>query len=275
MNAPLTLSRYKLSIFTTCQRKFQARYLLDPRWPLPPPAPPSLEAEQGIRFHALMQRHFSGLPLALETESEAVQSWWQAFQDNPPRIPAGDIFPEYALSVPIVADESLYLFGRFDLLVLTEKTATIIDWKTERTPRSPAKLKADLQTQLYLAALVEGGNALRRSYTPEQVTITYWFARHPQKSVTIPYDTATHTQSWARLTATANRLQDRLAAPDAIWPLTDDREACKKCNFQALCDRRTPSTEEQVDESIIEMYLEDLSLVPELNTSIEPQLPNS
>lgn len=238
----LQLSRYKLQAFLTCQRRFQLRYVSRMTWPTAPIVTALSDAfAQGELFHRLMEQHFRGLGVTLPAEADdTVKLWWDNFRRLPPDLPSGDRYPELGLSVPIAPidlDGKHYLFGRFDLLILTPTSAHIYDWKTERKPRSRGELAADWQTRLYQTMVVEGSAALGRSYKPEQVHMTYWFAAAPEQSVTIDYTQQAHARNWAELRATVERIDRRMVAANAVWPLTDNHDHCETCEFAAFCGR--------------------------------------
>ncbi len=265
----MQLSRYKLTTFLTCQRRFQLRYVTELRWPLQPVAPARAVAfQRGEQFHALMERHFLGMPVALDEGADArLAQWWQTFQQNPPNLPAGRRFPEVSLSVPIGGIDGgggHFLFGRFDLLILNDQTAHIFDWKTERNPRTESQLRDEWQTKLYLALATEGSSALGFDYHPEQVAITYWFTQAPEKSVTLRYDGQQHARNWATIRATAERIDRRLVAPTAIWPLTDNWAHCKTCAYRNFCGRNVGPEELDIDmfEAAIEDNLREVQLEP-------------
>lgn len=140
---------------------------------------------------------------------------------------------------------NIFLYGRFDLLILGENEAQIIDWKTERQPRSAQTLQNDWQTRLYWAMVVEGSAALGHRYTPEQVSMTYWFARAPEKSVTLRYSAQQHAKTWAELQATVEQLDSRLESPLAIWPLTENWKTCENCGYRPLCNRTIANSVEE------------------------------
>ena len=60
----------------------------------------------------------------------------------------------------------------YDLLIAQPDKAIILDWKTYRQPQKRANLAKNWQTRLYLYVLVETSE-----YTPEQITMTYWFVK--------------------------------------------------------------------------------------------------
>ena len=262
MNEKLLLSRNKLRSFLECQRRFQLRYVHKLAWPAQPAgAALSAALERGQQFHRLLEQHFLGFDVAVSAETDSnVIAWWQAFKRTPPHLPDGERFPEMALSVPIApidGDGGHYLFGRFDLLILSETGGHIFDWKTERNPRSAAQLRDDWQTRLYLTLLVEGAGGLGRQYKPEQMAITYWFAEAPEKSVTIRYDATQHTRNLAELKALVERVDRRMVAPNAIWPLTESLDTCRFCEFRSYCGRDVAVADPDLESA--EMALEDAS----------------
>lgn len=235
----ILLSRNKLNVFAACQRQFQLRYVSRLAWPNAP-IPANIETawQKGAIFHRLLEHHFLGMPTHLPPDADSdVAAWWRTFQTQPPNLPHGKLFPEFSLTVPIGQHA---IFGRFDLLITNPTEAHIFDWKTERTPRTATELREDWQTRLYLAMLIEGSEALGHAYAPEQVAITYWFARDPKQSVTIRYNSAEHTKTLAELTTTTTQLDRRLVAADAVWPLTENLTTCARCGFRSYCDRNEP-----------------------------------
>lgn len=258
----LTLSRGKLTTFLTCQRRFQLRHVTRLPWPDPPVSDETAAALlRGSLFHQMVERHFLGMPDFVPEDTEAnVLRWWETFRREPPRLLDGGRFPEASMTVAV---GEMHLFGRFDLLITNDTAAHIYDWKTERLPRSEWKLREDWQTRLYLALIVEGADALGHTYRPDEVAITYWFAEAPEQSVTIRYTTEWHRQNWAEIKATVGRIKRRLAAVDAIWPLTDDLHVCGSCHYRAYCGREMVVEEAPpVDEW--EMMWEDSAETTEL-----------
>ena len=237
MSDPLLLSQYKIATFEACQRRFQLGFVERVVWPDSPTSDSVTKALAcGKAFHKLLEQHYLDLRVdvpAAGTDAKLLR-WWQHFQQSPPMVPNGARHPEISLSVPV--GEHL-LFGRIDLLVLGDGFAHIFDWKTERKPRSEADLRAAWQTKVYLAMIAEGGEGLGRVYSPSQISLTYWFAADPAKSVTFRYDDEWHQQNWAELSALSTRIERRLQNPDAIWPLSADIEPCRRCRFAPLCGR--------------------------------------
>jgi CRISPR/Cas system-associated exonuclease Cas4 (RecB family) len=274
MNETLTLSRQRLQTFLICQRRFQLRYLKRLPWP---ESPLSQEAEaaveRGQRFHQLLERHFLGLPLAIDaTEDAELQRWWILFAQSGPALPAGRALAELSLTVPIGRH---LLTGRFDLLVIGEDEsgqpfAHVFDWKTSRPPEE-GQLPQDWQTRLYLALLAEGGRALspaNRAPGPDHIAMTYWYVTDPAAPRTIRYSQAWHTQNWAEIEALVARIDAQLATGD--WPLTDNWDHCRHCAYQAYCGRQAAG---QASPLVTETEYSDAEPDSEVEDWLEPELP--
>lgn len=262
----LTLSRYKLSTFLVCQRRFQLRYLQRLPWPdAPLDARTETAVSRGQQFHQLLERHFLRLPIQAEAiEDDELRGWWEAFQRHMPVLPNGRFLPEMTLTIPIGQH---LLTGRFDLLIAGEQAgqpfAHVFDWKTGKA-RKTADLQQDWQTRLYLAMLAEGGGALMengRSPAPEQISLTYWYVQQPDQPRTIRYNQAQHQQNWAELQTLVSNIEAHLASQE--WPLTPTLSHCQDCAYQLLCDRQQPGTAETAIEEVEDVALEQL----------EPDLP--
>lgn len=285
MSETLLLSRYKLTTFLACRRRFQLRYLEEAAWPAAPLAVAD-EARLGLgqQFHQLAQRHFLGLPVEKAAIADrTLRGWWLAFERFIlPEMPHGRhmphvrILPELTLTIPIGQH---LLHGRFDLLLIGEQNgapfARIFDWKTGRPPDETI-LRHDWQTRLYLAMLAEGGQALwgevRSPLQPEQISITYWYAGAPEKPLTIPYTATWHAQNSAEIAAIVAQIEAQQMA-GGVWPLTEDRTQCRVCAYQALCGRQeggTPalSATEGAMPLLADEEMEDLLALP-----LEPALP--
>jgi hypothetical protein len=235
MSQSLTFSRVKLADYLACRRRFQLRYERQLPWPASPLKTDAAGAlARGRQFHQLLQRHFLGLPVdeSLE-ETPELAGWWRLFQSQGPELPAGRRLPELSLTVPIGRH---FLTGRFDLLVIGDEGHHIYDWKTESRPRSPAALRDDLQTRVYLALAAEGAPALRDPVSPEAVSLTYWYATDPPAVVTLAYNLVWHEENWAFLRELAAEIEEQLAGGETL-PLTDDLAEGRRCAYQAYCGR--------------------------------------
>ena len=234
----LSMSRTRLETFLLCQRRFELRYLKELPWPIPPTAPEQATARQeGELFHQLIAQHYLALdsgPAEVGELAPPVREWWGNFLRSAPR-PAADarLFVEMSLAVPV---GNFLLTGRFDLVVVAPERVDIYDWKTGR-PRSNKALAEDWQTRLYLALVVEGGEALGLPrLSGDQVQMTYWYARSPADSQKIGYSQLDHRRNLGEINRILDDLDRQLAAGED-WPLTSDLSICARCAYQNYCGR--------------------------------------
>ena len=81
-------SQASLADYVDCPRRFQLRYLLEQAWPAVE-SEPLLErerlAEQGRRFHKLIQQHVEGLSPDILTPPPSepdLARWWQSYLNS-------------------------------------------------------------------------------------------------------------------------------------------------------------------------------------------------
>ncbi len=232
---PLIFSRARLVDFLTCPRRFELRYLRRLVWPAAPlDEKTAVSLQQGQQFHNLLERRFLHLPINIGDHSPTIRSWYNIFQQNKTMLPNGEYLPELTLTVPI---GNHFLTGRFDLLVQKNDHLHLFDWKTGR-PRNLAALHADWQTRLYLAMIVESGQAITPApITPENVSMTYWYVNEPNSPHHIRYDAAWHERNWAEIEEIVVDINGRLTTN--IWEKTTDSEECRNCPYQIYCSQRS------------------------------------
>lgn len=120
-------------MLATCPRKFQHLYL--EQLAAPPDAEQQERLSQGSQFHLLMQQWQLGLPIEplLHTD-KALQHWFQAFQSAAPEILslADETEPPLSQSEHTRTLEfaGYLLTVVYDLLLLGDRSAKILDWKT-------------------------------------------------------------------------------------------------------------------------------------------------
>ena len=247
MTDSLLLSRYKLTTFLACQRRFELRYLQKLPWPQRPLSVADEDVlARGQQFHQVLQRHFLGWEIEPATIGDAqVRQWYLLFQNSNLQLPNGRILTEMSLTIPLGQH---LLNGRFDLLILGENeqgqpTAHLFDWKTGKAQDS-SKLKQDWQTRIYLAMLAEGGSALfadeQAQLQPENIRITYWYVTDPDTPRTLTYSAKQHAENWADLQSLATQIDTHIG--QEIWPLTDDFAECQRCAYQTICQRQATGT---------------------------------
>jgi hypothetical protein len=271
MTERLTLAQHHLYTFQVCPRRFYLRFLARLPWPEAPLGAEQESAyERGRRFHRRVERHFLGLPVADETETdEVLRGWWAAFQNHGPKLPPGRSFVEAALTVPIGPDGHR-LTGRFDLLIVGDSadaggpTAALFDWKTGE-PRPNERLHRAWQTRVYLIALAEGGAALApdapAAFAPDRLSLTYWYVTEPDAPRLIAYDTATHRRNLAEVEAIVGEIDRQLAGGE--WPKTEDWTQCRHCAYRVYCGRQAAGVgqPDEVEDEEVDLF----------NAELEPQ----
>ena len=234
--AGFTFTQTALRTYRECPYRFRLRYLEGVPWPAFPTEPANEAAlERGQRFHELARQHFLGLDLSgqIGVADEEVARWWAALQAVPPDLsPYPRQYPEAGLSIPL---GPFRLAARYDLLVVGEEAALVVDWKTGRALPPPAVLAKDLQTRVYLFILAEGGATYHagRPFAPEALAILYWHPEGPRQS-RLPYDAGQHERDRAFLEALVAQIAGRPA--EEMLP-TDDLATCGPCSYAPLCGR--------------------------------------
>jgi hypothetical protein len=263
MEPPLALNRFMLADFSDCRRRFQLRYLRRYPWPEAPRPPGVAEVvEHGTRFHRLLQRHFLGIAVDEADLDSDLASTWRAFQQYGPAIAPGLRLPELMVTVPLGPHQ---LSGRFDLAVVDRQSIHIYDWKTG-VPQSASDLRTTWQTKVYLALAYVGAEALTQRHEQvgaKDISLTYWFARDPEKHVTFTYSLPWHQDSWRELRRLADHINAKLL-DDGAWPLTDNLEHCRTCTYRVRCGRQEVVRQVRIDEV-------DNTEPPRIG--IEPELP--
>lgn len=241
----MKLSQQQLNTLSTCPRRFQYTYLEQLISPLSPEQEERLA--WGNRFHLLMQQRELGLPIeSLVAEDPSlgdnltalIQAAPEIFNSNFNFNPDVQTFRE-AEHQRILNFQDHLLIGVYDLLIADNKTAQIIDWKTYPRPQNYGHLIKNWQTRLYPYLLVETSD-----YLPEQVSMTYWFVKSPQKqppqSLHFPYTEQQHQQNKQDLTQLIDQFHHYLEGYEQgePFPQVDINQGyCKSCQFGIRCQR--------------------------------------
>lgn len=265
----LQLSQTKIGTWQACKRKFQLRYVTGHEWPQPPfPADASAVIEQGEIFHMLAaQSYLLGDGFAFDPADlePPVDQWWEAFQTGRPMPKKGQtVRVESTLTASL--SQQIKLIGRLDLLFIGENGLEIFDWKTGN-PRRETDLRLDWQTRIYLALLYQSRAILGADgVSADQLSITYWYPRDPQKSVKISYDEAWHATNWAEMSTLSAQIETDLEQSQQPWPLTNNLKLCSNCGFNVICGREPgPSTEiEPQDEDASSEQSPEIEVHPDL-----------
>jgi hypothetical protein len=129
----------------------------------------------------------------------------------------------------------------YDLLILGEQQAQILDWKTYPRPQQSKWLAQRWQTRLYPFVLAETS-----PYPPEQISMTYWFiqaeptpSRQPE-SYRFIHSAALHQQTSQALVDLLNQLTKWLHGYEVGHPFPQTPEStghCDSCSFALRCQR--------------------------------------
>jgi len=260
------LSQQHLKRLESCPRQFQYADLQGSI------SPTSLILEErlawGRRFHLLMQQRELGLPIAaLMADEPQLREAFRGLIAAAPELfespPSGGMWRDAEHQRRLCFGEYL-LVAVYDLLIAGEKEAQIIDWKTYPRPQDRTALANNWQTRLYLYLLVETSD-----YSPEQVSMTYWFVRPVGRSlpekVTFSYDRETHRKTERDLRNLCDRLGDYLNRYERGEPFPQVDEAsgmCRSCPFARRCDRALETDRGSADETALPRQISDIEEIP-------------
>ena len=188
----IRLSQAQLNILQICPPQFQRLYIEQ----LGSPISPHIQENVlwGNQFHQLMQQHFLGLSIdAFLTENQDLKTVVDALllQVNQQHQLTANVWRE-AEHYRVLEKDNYLLTAIYDLLIIKEYQAEILDWKTYLQPQNRKKLEQNWQTKLYLYLLTETSD-----YSPEQISMTYWFVKIPQQpqSLTFQYSQELHQKN--------------------------------------------------------------------------------
>ena len=253
----VSISQGHLNFWETCKRKYRYKYVEELSL---------VELENqanlvlGSQFHLLMQQWQLGLDVTdLAGGDEHLQAWFANFKSQPPEMIAGDRLCEhrrtYAVDLHQAANSSttiqtwqdhnensdrhqgyFVLTAIYDFLILGDRQAQILDWKTHQRAIAAKTLKQNWQTRLYLYLL-----AATTNYAPHQLSMTYWFA-NTGESVVITYTQAEHERTAKKLRQILTEMNQAQTYPK----IPDHSPTCQRCEFQDRCDRGA-ALERQLD----------------------------
>jgi hypothetical protein len=237
----MRLSQGQLNLLEQCPRRFQHVYLDQLGAPLPPEQQSRIE--WGNRFHLGMQQRELGLPW-FGSANDPLQQCIESFRRATPDLfsPMSNQFrqSEHRRSLEF---EGYLLTVVYDLLILEESQAQILDWKTYPRPKQAKWLQQNWQTRLYPLVLKETDD-----YSPEQISMTYWFvepafsaeAIHQPASLTFAYSTRQHEQNSQDLAQRLQQLTQWLQDYEQGIPLPQvalSEDRCSDCCFAVRCQR--------------------------------------
>ncbi|MGK7942384.1 MAG: PD-(D/E)XK nuclease family protein [Crocosphaera sp.] len=188
----IRLSQAHLNSLQVCPPQFQRLYIEQ----LASPISPDIQENVlwGKQFHQLMQQHFLGLSIdAFLSENQELKPVVEAllYEVNQQHEMTSNVWRE-AEHYRVLEKDNYLLTAIYDLLIIKENQAEILDWKTYLKPQNKKKLAKNWQTKLYLYLLTETSN-----YSPEQISMTYWFVKipHQPQSLTFQYSQELHQKN--------------------------------------------------------------------------------
>ncbi|MBR8834018.1 MAG: PD-(D/E)XK nuclease family protein [Stigonema ocellatum SAG 48.90 = DSM 106950] len=236
----LRLSQGQLNLLESCPRQFQHTYLEQLHSPSDPEHEERLAL--GSRFHLLMQQREMGLPINTFLQADTqLQSWMTAFADAAPEIltpvPNTQTFraSEHYRTLQV---QDYLLTVVYDLLSADNQQAQIHDWKTHSKPPNKRRLEQNWQTRLYMYVLAETSE-----YSPENISMTYWFVQSDGKlqSIKFSYNKIDYEQTAKKLSQLLGKLTKWLGGyqQGKEFPqVPEGSKACDYCQYATRCDRR-------------------------------------
>ena len=188
----IRLSQAQLNILEVCPPQFQRLYLDQLGSPISPDIQENIL--WGNQFHQLMQQHFLGLSIdAFLADNQELKTVVEAllYEVSQQHEITSNVWTE-AEHYRVLEKDNYLLTAIYDLLIIKEEQAEILDWKTYLQPQNKKKLEQNWQTRLYLYLLTETSN-----YLPEQIAMTYWFVKIPHKPqcLTFQYSQKLHQKN--------------------------------------------------------------------------------
>ena len=233
----------KLQDYLDCPYRFYLRHILNLKWPallIDDAAAFEERAQTGARFHRLIQQYLLGVPeirleeLAAADINPEVATWWQRFLIHVPPWLTGQRFVETIITATL--DEQRIL-AKYDLILLKDDGEWLIfDWKTSQNLPRKDWLLDRVQTRLYQWMLAKRGNDLIGVNTiePEQISMQYWFATHPENAINLSYNQKMYQKDTVFF---KNLIKEIINLEVNEFKRTLDLPKCRFCIYRSHCDR--------------------------------------
>jgi len=235
-------SQGSLQDFEDCPRRFLLRHIEGRPYPAPEAEPireNERRKERGTRFHELLCQACSGVPREAirrqATGDEKLEVWWDRYVR---REPVGDPARTHA-EISLEGEVAGYpLVATYDLIAeRRDGTFEIFDWKTAQYRPNRSDLASRLQTKVYPYLLAQAGSSLNGGEppSPENIQMTYWFARHPDDPETFEYSEYKRQVDEEHLQDQVGKILARTERDH--FEKTDDERHCKFCTYRSHCGR--------------------------------------
>ncbi len=251
----IRLSQAHLNTLETCPPQFQRLYLDQ--------LSSSTNPEQlekitwGSQFHLLMQQHALGLSVQdlVFLDQSLIQSLQGLLREISPIWDQPNVWQE-AEHHRTLTFENYLLTAVYDLLILEENSAHILDWKTYPKPEQKDRLVKNWQTRLYPYILAETS-----SYLPKQISMTYWFVQLPDKpqSITFKYDLRQHQKNQRDLQNLIKLLSHYLESYQ-----NNKLDFPHHSNCETFCPNAAFLWAEKTQESLSQQLLQELDSIEEV-----------
>ena len=243
----LYFSQSALSIFNNCRRRFRYRYLDGLYWPAEWGMNEEVknDLKQGRQFHLLAERYYGQtLGETVLESNQLLQSWLNRLKS-------------FCLSKNVVSAEqelrfqknNLKLLAKYDLLKYdkSNKKLRIYDWKTDKKSLPEKDIENSMQSRFYLYLLYEAGYdyfapAYELKSMPELI---YWNPRYPGQSIQIHYSKSDFESDKDYF----NELITEILS-EAEFPLTDDLNKCRFCEYRPICRGKKTESKELIEEDL-------------------------
>jgi len=183
-----SLSATSLQDFLDCRRRFQLKYIDQISWPQPLNTFNIKQLEsmtRGREFHQLMQLHFLGIPdekLIKSIDDDTLKTWFiNTINSEICKIDPAEKLIEYRLSTFI---SNTLVTGVIDFIIIqTDSSIKIIDWKTGQKIPDPQFYVSRIQTRLYPLLLAQSPlflTYMTNKPSFNKIEFIYWFTHFPQ-----------------------------------------------------------------------------------------------
>lgn len=240
----LELNQSRLDTFSKCERRFFLQYLSECYVPSRAPILPA-EAEervkQGVLFHQCIERALRGVPVEplLRVAPDPIVGWVENALKFISLLPAGPRFVEYTLSLPF---QDALLTAKYDLLVVCQDKAIIVDWKTTGRPGNAGGHNLDIQRIVFPFVLAEAAPQIGwQQVEPDNIEFIYCFACGLGQTLQFPYSSKLHQQNQDFLENQITSISTRSGCESLFPKIADTPDnvdsLCSRCTFMFHCDR--------------------------------------
>jgi len=240
--SPIQLNQSNLQDFLECPRRFELRNIQEASWPAVLSEPPTRFeelTELGDRFHKLSNQFFIGIdPASIESSihQPELEDLWKGFLPYAQTLVDYKHFTEQILRTTL---NGHILVAKYDYVAyLPDDSFLIIDWKTSAKKPDRSTLAARVQTYLYPFIFYESFQDLFEypQPHPQRIALQYWYPNSTEPEEIFPYSKERHQTIKEQLSSIISRI-DELRNAENSFPLTEDINFCRFCNFRSLCER--------------------------------------